>query len=488
MGCRSREFFSNDSSSSSSLCEALLFATMYIIGLPVDVHVKDGSVYSGIFHTASVDKDYGIILKKARMTKKGKGDTNVGKEGLIDTLVIESGDLVQVVAKGVMLPVDGVNGNMTGKDEEAAEHTACSAEKPKGSLMDDKMQVNQSRQDEYDMVKGQTGDCRQEFEFAKGKIVEKVQGHSSSPETDACRAQVEFSEHGHAYMTSKPSGNGSYSAPKSVKANDQCCEKSNLVNFAATNIAEVVDHVSESHNMSAKSAPRSTESMKNAKEFKLNPAAKVFSPSFVNPISVTPAGPPVTTIANMAYLPNSSSAVPIAAIQSEVGFNTLVSRPSLPVKVAQYGNLTAANGGNGSQFTQPIVGQLMHRTQPVRFAAHYNPVLSEPTYMQPSSAVVVGRSGQLVYVHPVTHDLVHGAPAISPVPPRPLLNMNQVQFPKQQGGTVGQVMPLCVPPPVLATGQQPFALQNHIPVLQPSLPATRPIPVLGLNGFYGTKF
>lgn len=47
------------SPSSSSLSEALLFATMCIIGLPVDVHVKDGSVYSGIFYTACVEKDYG---------------------------------------------------------------------------------------------------------------------------------------------------------------------------------------------------------------------------------------------------------------------------------------------------------------------------------------------------------------------------------------------------------------------------------------------
>lgn len=64
MGCRNRDLFSEDSSSSSSssLSDALLFATMCIIGLPVDVHVKDGSVYSGIFHTASVDKDYGAFL------------------------------------------------------------------------------------------------------------------------------------------------------------------------------------------------------------------------------------------------------------------------------------------------------------------------------------------------------------------------------------------------------------------------------------------
>jgi hypothetical protein len=59
MGCRNREFL-NDEASSSSLSEALIFATLCIIGLPVDVHVKDGSVYSGIFHTASAEDEYGM--------------------------------------------------------------------------------------------------------------------------------------------------------------------------------------------------------------------------------------------------------------------------------------------------------------------------------------------------------------------------------------------------------------------------------------------
>lgn len=40
----------------------------------------------------------GIVLKKARMTKKGKSDANVGNGALIETLVIRSIDLVQVVA------------------------------------------------------------------------------------------------------------------------------------------------------------------------------------------------------------------------------------------------------------------------------------------------------------------------------------------------------------------------------------------------------
>lgn len=41
----------------------------------------------------------GIILKKARMIKKGKLEANVAHGGMVETLVILTGDLVQVVAK-----------------------------------------------------------------------------------------------------------------------------------------------------------------------------------------------------------------------------------------------------------------------------------------------------------------------------------------------------------------------------------------------------
>lgn len=41
----------------------------------------------------------GVVLKKARMIKKGKNDANVANGAMIETLVVLSGDLVQVVAK-----------------------------------------------------------------------------------------------------------------------------------------------------------------------------------------------------------------------------------------------------------------------------------------------------------------------------------------------------------------------------------------------------
>ncbi|KAK7333520.1 hypothetical protein VNO80_30295 [Phaseolus coccineus] len=487
MGCRNRDSLADNHSSpsSDSLSEALLFTTMCIVGLPVDVHVKDGSVYSGIFHTTSAHADYGIVLKKARMTKKGKGNTNVGNEGFVDTLVILSSDLVQVVAKGVMLPADRVGENITGDDEEAVAHNVspesltCEVENHTKPLMDAK-QVNQSRQVEDDKsnLKGKADDHGQKSEVFNGKSDEKIQSLNSGHESQ----QVAV-EHGGTDKTSNPPNNGLFcdSALTSVKANDS--ERSASAESISTNSTQGVDLITESHPArSIKiSALRSTDSTRNTKEFKLNPAAKTFSPSFVNPISSA-------SVANLLYIQNSSPVVPVASIQPEVGFNTFASRPSVPVKVAQYSNLTMGNGGSGSQFSQPIIAHVPHRNQPLRFPTHYTPVLSEPAYMQPSSpAVMVGRSPQLVYVQPLSHDLIHGTTAVAPVSARPLLN-HHVPFPKQQGGTMGPAMPVCVPPPVLTSGHQPFALQGHIPLLQPGFPVTRPISVPGPNGFYGTKF
>lgn len=41
----------------------------------------------------------GVILKKARMTKKGRSNSNVPSGCMIETLVILAEDLVQVIAK-----------------------------------------------------------------------------------------------------------------------------------------------------------------------------------------------------------------------------------------------------------------------------------------------------------------------------------------------------------------------------------------------------
>jgi hypothetical protein len=42
-----------------AVCEALLLATVCMVGLPVEVQVRDGSAYAGVFHAASLHGGYG---------------------------------------------------------------------------------------------------------------------------------------------------------------------------------------------------------------------------------------------------------------------------------------------------------------------------------------------------------------------------------------------------------------------------------------------
>jgi hypothetical protein len=42
-----------------SIADALLLATVCMVGLPVEVRVRDGSAYAGVLHTACVDAGYG---------------------------------------------------------------------------------------------------------------------------------------------------------------------------------------------------------------------------------------------------------------------------------------------------------------------------------------------------------------------------------------------------------------------------------------------
>ncbi|KAL3632208.1 hypothetical protein CASFOL_025192 [Castilleja foliolosa] len=99
-------------SSSVEMSDELLFMTISLIGKPVDVYAKDGSVYSGIFHTASVhEKDYDIVLKKATMTKKGDLDANIVSGTLIETLIVGFEDIVKIVGKEVQTPCDEITGD-----------------------------------------------------------------------------------------------------------------------------------------------------------------------------------------------------------------------------------------------------------------------------------------------------------------------------------------------------------------------------------------
>ncbi|KAL8113697.1 hypothetical protein AgCh_020848 [Apium graveolens] len=93
--------------------ERLVYLTTCLIGHHVEIQVIDGSVFSGIFHATNADKDFGIILKMARLTKAGPSQ---GQKTISDfankppskTLIIPAMELVQIIAKGVPLTRDGL--------------------------------------------------------------------------------------------------------------------------------------------------------------------------------------------------------------------------------------------------------------------------------------------------------------------------------------------------------------------------------------------
>ncbi|XP_008226921.2 PREDICTED: uncharacterized protein LOC103326469 [Prunus mume] len=470
MGCRNREFTDDETVSSSSLSEALLFATMCIIGLPVDVHVKDGSVYSGIFYTASVENEYGIVLKKA----------------------ILSGDLVQVVAKGVLLPAADVAGNMAGDETEAVAGTIPSdvcikndAKKPIESAIN-KKKLNGVRgpmQNGNGLAHGVTSTGPgKEHEGRNlppkhgGNTMEVEHGKGEGMNLSECKMLLQADKVNDKKMTSKrlPSGVSCDPVTVIINSDNQCCERTTSADISSDVVSSGVSTLfnpaadASCRRLVATSTemvpPQGPEFNRSAKEFKLNPGAKTFSPSFTKPITSTP--PSVPTVVSMGYIPNNSPVVAVPAAQPEVGSNPFPSRSSVPVKVVPYNNFTNGHGGSGSQFSQPIVGHMGSRVQTLRY-----PVQAGPTYVHPNSqAVMVGRFGQVVYMHPVSQDLVQGATAMSPLPARPVLTPHQVQFPKHQGPAAAQAFQLCVPPPFMATGQQPFPIAKTHPLFATSLP------------------
>lgn len=539
-------------SSSSSSClvsDMLLFSTMCIIGQYVDVYVKDGSIFSGTFYTSSPHQDYSIVLKKARMTKKGNRVANVANKGVIETLIVKAQDLVQVVSKGVLHSADGCAGNASRNDIGATSsaHSTVSVEKAAHTIHNGKRNGNKKRNNRSrssarsgngivdcstprvtdhlhnvvdtesrknirtDMSKStedsgvasntryagrggsqqKQGDYEEKSEYQKEQNILEVQGSISTPDAPETQSNV---------VSNIPKKITSKVLPNNVHDSSVCLDvkihgpevapsSETIPSGVSAAISATIKATSEMHLSTLtpkKMVPHKISSLnKNAKEFKLNPGAKTFSPSSTHQRSVTPVVPAATSV---AYITETSPVVSISTAQPEVEISSFVPR-SLPVKYVPYGGLVSSNGGTEMQYSQPVVGHLGSRAQPVRYASHYHPVQAGTTYVHPSSQnLMVGRLGPLVYVHPVSHDVVQGAPAFSQVSNIPLFTPHQVHLPKHQGSTAAQALQWCSTPPYIAAGQQPFAVPSHIPISQPHFPIIRPIPVPGSNGFLGSKF
>lgn len=486
----------------AALSDALLFTTMCIIGLPVDVYIKDGAVYSGIFHTACVDDEFAIVLKRAKMIKKGSREANVAHGSLIETLVILSQDLVQVVAKGVMLSADNIPGNLDGDNV----RTICSnvtdpeytkeemkATKSKTSTVDGE-KASKERHVQNGLINKQS-DRKESHEALGERAILEVQGSSSNLdvsvtqanalENDTVITNLELSSnvisHGSPPLSSTKRdyrNNDSHNHEQQTLGKTPC--------LGPTSSGAPITSVScvSSSSPPADLVP-SRGSIHNAstKESKLNPGAKIFSPSALQHRTVTP--PVVPT---MAYVPDSCPVVPVVTAEPDVEITPFAPHPSAPIKFVPYNNLAVGNGGLDLHYAQPTIGYTGSRTQPGRYGSQYHHLQTATGYMHPNSQnVMVGRVGPLVYLHPVSHDVVQSATGLSQVSTRPLLIPHQVHPPKYLGSTAPQALQLYVTPPVITGLQQPFTMPS-IPITQASFPVMLPMQVPGSNGFMPNKF
>ncbi|KAK9677188.1 hypothetical protein RND81_11G126600 [Saponaria officinalis] len=103
--------------------DRLVYLTTCLIGHHVDVQVTNGSVYSGIFHAMDAHRDFGIILKMARLTKevsfRGQtSGTDPASKAPSKTLIIPAHELVQVVAKDVAVIRDGISNEIQGETQQ----------------------------------------------------------------------------------------------------------------------------------------------------------------------------------------------------------------------------------------------------------------------------------------------------------------------------------------------------------------------------------
>ncbi|KAK4398515.1 Polyadenylate-binding protein-interacting protein 4 [Sesamum angolense] len=546
--------------------DALLFTTMCIIGMPVDVHAKDGSVYSGIFHTASVDKDYAVVLKNAKMIKKGNLEANVVNGTLIETLIVQSNDLVQVVAKAGGDSIEAAAGYIEclNKDAEVVKpnesrgnkkhksQTRFAAKRENGFSHTNKptIALGSSPEDHNERL-----DARKfvKIEVAHTLPVDGRQGGDGSPEMQSDTHNIpEFQDKGATNevqgsrlsittceaqsaaavntledtMQQEPKGLslGSHALEdqRQDRSDEIACTVATATNISVASVP-VIDVKSESC-LSASSnpfllvPPKNSGVKKTAKEAasvkyfsrsiwcywcgfvidvnvilgqyvlesKLNPGAKIFSPSMSHHRTAT--SPAMPNGASVPYLPSTYTMAPMATAQEEVDASSFAHSP-LPVKFAPFNNVAVGNGGSDAPYVQPIIGQVVNRTpQPFRYTGQYQNFQASPAYGHPNVQNVMFGRGPVVCMHPISSDVVQSAAGFSPATARPLLTPHQVHLPKHQGTASAQALQLCMAPPILASGPQPFVMPSSIPIQQPLFPVLRPIAVPGANGFLSTKF
>ncbi|KAL0306377.1 UNVERIFIED_CONTAM: Polyadenylate-binding protein-interacting protein 4 [Sesamum radiatum] len=432
--------------------DALLFTTMCIIGMPVDVHAKDGSVYSGIFHTASVDKDYAVVLKNAKMIKKGNLEANVVNGTLIETLIVQSNDLVQVVAKAGCSCFSQISSSALPYDWIQSEVRTSSTNKCLPTSRESYFLLMELRDtDEPDVGwRGRKG--RNDLQTVI------LQQRGSGPTVTFLFAAKR--ENGFSH-TNKPT----IALGSSPEDHNERLDARKFVKI------EVAHTLPVDGRQGGDGSPEMQSDTHNIPEFQDKGATNEVQGSR---LSIT------TCEAQSAAAVN---ALEDTMQQEPKGLSLVLMHLRTNVKIA------VGNGGSDASYVQPIIGQVVNRTpQPFRYTGQYQNFQASPAYGHPNVQNVMFGRGPVVCMHPISSDVVQSAAGFSPATARPLLTPHQVHLPKHQGTASAQALQLCMAPPILASGPQPFVMPSSIPIQQPLFPVLRPIAVPGANGFLSTKF
>ncbi|KAG6510747.1 hypothetical protein ZIOFF_028782 [Zingiber officinale] len=86
--------------------DRLIYVLSFLIGHHVEVHVKNGSIISGIFHATNADRDFEIVLKMAQVVKDASMREQKSSRDNITTpqlMIVPTRELVQLLAKDVSL-------------------------------------------------------------------------------------------------------------------------------------------------------------------------------------------------------------------------------------------------------------------------------------------------------------------------------------------------------------------------------------------------
>ncbi|CAA3014543.1 Hypothetical predicted protein [Olea europaea subsp. europaea] len=286
---------------------------------------------------------------------------------------------------------------------------------------------------------------RENPEFQDEKTTCEVQGSSLS--LDVCQSQSTAAENilGEMDMQNMLKGlsSGSHAATM-VKLDNQnqkrpTSEKTKSPDALSSSVSVAVTPtviVSSESNPSSSSAstpsvpPKGSNLNRAAKEFKLNPEAKIFSPSPLHHRSVTP--PAVQAEASVTYMPEVYAMVPIATAENKDDISLFAPHSSLPVTFVPYNDVIIGNGSSDAPYAQPVVCQVLSTTQPIRYASQYHNLQAGTAYMYPNSQnVIAGRAGPLVCVYPIS-DTIPSAAGYSQAATGPLLTPHQMRHPKYQ--------------------------------------------------------